>query len=779
MTKDATKTAPVKTHANEPIDAQKELHGSSRAAGDAPPEVQQKIIDIIIEEARKRKFNNRDIAYYIAIAKRESGFNPDAANPNSTASGVAQVVDDTGKTFHIDDRNRFNARASIQAGLDYFALLKAAVIADFGSASGIHEPLIYYCYHYGQFSTRRRETVHGKVLVKEQYPIDKIAENNKYADSKSVLNDAIRIEEILNDTHALKVQLTDILGKPMAGRKAIVVQKKPKATPASSTEDTVSPATPSLAPDQTPTPAAANAPLEEQEKTILSEADSEKTVAENAQPTASTTPASCDTIPDVPVEWELVAREVTTDSDGNLPDVESASQEPFVILIPRIDYEAYNEAISKRLICEYGNDHQIQTHDGEQGALPAIKTQEKPAENKEAGKKSAPPLQKEKSEASSSKQPPSTLLDAAKEANEKPPSPPSRGVDITFEDVVTALQKDLGWENVYKTSFAYIKQFFTRPKLPATTLSPETPIQTSPARTQAVGSSLHNKETKTAKVKDKVTTATVTAEKEVSVAPDAPWMTHAVQEQSKSGTEKVKEIPGTHTSNAKWKEKYKIRSEAEKSIRAAREDIRKEARKPEKTRDSKKMGELEQKVKGLEAIRDQADVEMQDIEREFNNPDIVKYLQSTSMDKDAARNDATPWCASFANWCIEKSGYHGTGNGAAESWLHWGKEIREPKYGAITITTRASNPVRYHVGFFLGFDKKKVSDGEEEIEVKGKNGKLEKRRRKKYRDIDVVRLLSGNYSNQVLEGKAWAVLADDDPVSHLVAYRWPTDKEKK
>lgn len=160
MTKDTTKTAPVKTHANEPIDAQKELHGNSRAAGDAPPEVQQKVIDVIIEEARKRKFNNRDIAYYIAIAKRESGFNPDAANPNSTASGVAQVVDDTGKTFQIDDRNRFNARASIQAGLDYFALLKAAVIADFGSASGIHEPLIYHCYHYGQFSTHRRETVH-------------------------------------------------------------------------------------------------------------------------------------------------------------------------------------------------------------------------------------------------------------------------------------------------------------------------------------------------------------------------------------------------------------------------------------------------------------------------------------------------------------------------------------------------------------------------------------------------------------------------------------------
>ena len=98
------------THYNEPIDTSKSLSGVGRHGWQVPAEVQQKVIDIIIEEAGNLKFNKRDLAYYIAIAKRESQFNPDAANEGGTASGVAQVTNDTGKTYHVDDKNRFVAQ---------------------------------------------------------------------------------------------------------------------------------------------------------------------------------------------------------------------------------------------------------------------------------------------------------------------------------------------------------------------------------------------------------------------------------------------------------------------------------------------------------------------------------------------------------------------------------------------------------------------------------------------------------------------------------------------
>ncbi len=44
------------THVNESIDQKKDLKGNSRRGGDAPPEIQQKIVDIIIEEARRLQF---------------------------------------------------------------------------------------------------------------------------------------------------------------------------------------------------------------------------------------------------------------------------------------------------------------------------------------------------------------------------------------------------------------------------------------------------------------------------------------------------------------------------------------------------------------------------------------------------------------------------------------------------------------------------------------------------------------------------------------------------
>lgn len=740
------------THVNEAIDSKKELHGNSRRGGDAPPEVQQKVIDLIIEEARKLRFDNRDIAYYIAIAKRESEFNPDAANSQSTAAGVAQMQDETGKSFGVNDSNRFDARTSIKAGLEYFAKIKKKIMIDFGSASDKYETLIYYSYHYGEYSINRRETIKGKVVVKEALPFTQLEGNKKYEDSKTVVDEASRIEKILNDTHGLKIQLADILGKPMAGRKAIVVQKIAKPSPAP---------TPAPSVETLSNPEGSNTPFTAPEKA------------------SSIAPMSACEIDQVHVTWELIAYEVMTDGDGNLPEINSDSQEPFVLLIPRFEYDSYNAAVANNEILEDGNQHELFCRNEPKSILPAIKTTLNELEKKAAPKSVTP----KKLEASKPKAAPANIFSVSEKGAKQGPAPTvSPDPSISFNDVVIALKKDLGWSHVYATSFAYAKQFFTRPKLPDKPLDENTKTQKSAARTQSIGSSLKNQDTKTLQVKDKVTTAEQPAIKTVEVTGDAPWMVHAIKEQTKSDADKVKELPGSHRNDPKWKEEHSVRTEAEKSIKISQINLAKEKHKSEKATDIQRINELESKISEQKNIRDAADKKMQEIEKTYNNSDIVKYLQSTNLDCDAARDDHTSWCASFVNWCIEATGkYHGLKNDAAsaESWRKWGEKISEPKYGAITITTRASNPVKYHVGFFTGIQEKNIEDGQVEVEVKTKDGTVKKVKKTKFKKVKSVRLLSGNMTNQIRELAEWAVDPADNEVSHLVEYRWPTVKEQK
>ena len=80
-----------------------------------------------------------------------------------------------------------------------------------------------------------------------------------------------------------------------------------------------------------------------------------------------------------------------------------------------------------------------------------------------------------------------------------------------------------------------------------------------------------------------------------------------------------------------------------------------------------------------------------------SNPRIDEYLKSVGQPSD----DAIPWCAAFVNWCIEKSGYMGTGRPNARSFLHWGKELKNPELGCVTVFSRGASTWQGHVGFFL------------------------------------------------------------------------------
>jgi uncharacterized protein (TIGR02594 family) len=82
-----------------------------------------------------------------------------------------------------------------------------------------------------------------------------------------------------------------------------------------------------------------------------------------------------------------------------------------------------------------------------------------------------------------------------------------------------------------------------------------------------------------------------------------------------------------------------------------------------------------------------------------NNPRVVAYLRSTSLDADQAAQDATPWCSAFVNWCVEGCGIPGTNSAAARSWLTWGRAVAVPRRGCIAVFSRGTGG---HVAFYVG-----------------------------------------------------------------------------
>jgi LysM repeat protein len=96
------------------------LAGNSRIWGDASHDVQRQVINAIIAAAKKDGFNIRRIAMLLAMAKIESGFNPDAAAGTTSASGLGQFIKATGASFGLTPENRFEIGPGIHALIEYF-----------------------------------------------------------------------------------------------------------------------------------------------------------------------------------------------------------------------------------------------------------------------------------------------------------------------------------------------------------------------------------------------------------------------------------------------------------------------------------------------------------------------------------------------------------------------------------------------------------------------------------------------------------------------------------
>lgn len=102
------------------------LRGNSRVYGDAPQDVQEAAMQAIINAGMEAGMTNDQIARTLAIARVESGFNPDAAAGTTSAHGLGQMINATAEHYGLTDDNRWDinaqARALVAHTLDNYRL---------------------------------------------------------------------------------------------------------------------------------------------------------------------------------------------------------------------------------------------------------------------------------------------------------------------------------------------------------------------------------------------------------------------------------------------------------------------------------------------------------------------------------------------------------------------------------------------------------------------------------------------------------------------------------
>lgn len=117
-----------------------------------------------------------------------------------------------------------------------------------------------------------------------------------------------------------------------------------------------------------------------------------------------------------------------------------------------------------------------------------------------------------------------------------------------------------------------------------------------------------------------------------------------------------------------------------------------------------------------------------------SNPRIEEYHLGTNI---AGYDDKAAWCSSFMNWVLCEAGYMGTRSALARSWLKWGVQLKQPRFGCIVVLER-KNPKGWqgHVGFYT--------------KIEGQQ----------------IYLLGGNQLDEVREHFY--------PLSSVLDYRWPS-----
>lgn len=97
--------------------AASELHGTSRRWGDAAKTTQAAVINEIVFQATVRGWRTKQVAFALALARVESGFNPDAAAQSTSATGVGQIIDRTAESLGLGQSERFSISENVLAML--------------------------------------------------------------------------------------------------------------------------------------------------------------------------------------------------------------------------------------------------------------------------------------------------------------------------------------------------------------------------------------------------------------------------------------------------------------------------------------------------------------------------------------------------------------------------------------------------------------------------------------------------------------------------------------
>lgn len=107
------------SHFNDPITFfDGALHGNSRRWGDAPAETQNAVISEILNQTSLRGWSTLNQSFALALARVESGFNPDAAAGSTSASGIGQLIDATASALGLQSESRFSIQGNVGAMLD-------------------------------------------------------------------------------------------------------------------------------------------------------------------------------------------------------------------------------------------------------------------------------------------------------------------------------------------------------------------------------------------------------------------------------------------------------------------------------------------------------------------------------------------------------------------------------------------------------------------------------------------------------------------------------------
>lgn len=91
------------------------VRGTNRNWGAAPASVQIEVMKNILDLAKARSLEDR--ATLLAMARLESGFNPDAAATSSSAAGVFQLINKTALSLGLSNSDVFDAKLNIEAGI--------------------------------------------------------------------------------------------------------------------------------------------------------------------------------------------------------------------------------------------------------------------------------------------------------------------------------------------------------------------------------------------------------------------------------------------------------------------------------------------------------------------------------------------------------------------------------------------------------------------------------------------------------------------------------------